>query len=619
MRGVQAFMLLGLLLCGPGCTVFSDYGKATQDARDAFVATRFDESYQLYKEELEATNDSLLYHFEAATAAHFAKKYAESLKLFDVTTRKIEEYQERALAAQAGQVVASILTNEKAISYTGSVFEQVLTQAYQARNDFMAGKRDDVIVDIRRCYEIQDKAREIYDKELKYCEQEARVKNQGNVLDAGQVKGKLDEAYAYNGAKLAAPEDVYDIAWVRYLNAWLREALASNSGDYNQAWIDLRFVADRLPQVECVVQDLARMAEASGMDEDARKVREKTQLAAPPREFGSVALFFECGMAPQKREVKVIFPTYKGAAAVAVPVYESVPNPVAGAELILGDRKARTAMFSNLDSIAFRYHKDQLPLMIAKMVIRLIVKIGLQTGGTIAIEQSTKGTKDEGVGQLAALAFSAATSVWNVVSEQADLRCWRTLPQSFQATRVFLPAGEYPARIRLLGAGGGTVREFDLGTIKVAPRKHRMISARSLGTNLTWDVPAERYDKAPAAKGGKALVEGERHTRDVLGGEGEPQKPPKPQKPAQKPQKKEPSPREEEAPPRAEEPPPVAPRAEEPPPAAEPAPAKEPPAAEEPPMTEPPRDEPGDEPAPEEPAPPEEGLPPEDDLPPGDH
>ena len=42
-------------------------------------------------------------------------------------------------------------------------------------------------------------------------------------------------------------------------------------------------------------------------------------------------LFFESGMAPRLEEFGVIFPTYKGAAKVAVPVYKSVPNPVARA------------------------------------------------------------------------------------------------------------------------------------------------------------------------------------------------------------------------------------------------------------------------------------------------
>lgn len=505
-----------LLLLGPGCTVFSDYGKSTEDARQAFMACQFDQALLTYKEDLEATNDSLLYHFEAGTAAHFAKKYDESLRLFETSTRKIEQYQSQALAESAAQVVGSVLVNEKTISYTGSVFEQVLTQAYQARNDFLRGKRDQVLVDIRRCYEIQDKAREIYEKELKYCEQEARVKSNEGVLKSGDVQGQMADAYSYKGQQLAAPEDVYDIAWVRYLNAWMREALALNDGDYNQAWIDLRFVADRLPNVECVVQDLARMAEAAGAVEDAKAVREKTKLEAPPREYGSVALFFECGMAPGLKELKIPIPTYKGVAAVAIPLYESQPNPVSGAELVLGDRRARTATFSSVDAIAFRYHKDRLPLLIAKMIIRLVVKIGIQTGGTVAIEQGTKGTKNEGIGQLVALGFSAATSAWNYVSEQADLRCWRTLPQSLQATRVFLPAGDYPAKIRLLGAGGRSVREFDLGTIRIAPGRHRMINARSLGTNLTWDVPGERYDKSGKAPQGAVAGGEERKTRNVL-------------------------------------------------------------------------------------------------------
>lgn len=520
---VRSVVVLALVtLAGaPGCTLFSDYGSSTEDARLAFERGDFKTAYEGYAEELDATNDWLLYHMEAGESAYMGKDYQTSIRLLTKTSDEIVEYQHRALTTDILQNVASMVSNEKAISYMGSAFEQILTQVYLALAHFQAGQREQVLPEIIRCYEVQDAARDVYNEELKNAENEANAKrSEAPDLDIGMVSTKLNEAYDYGD--LSDAESVYQINYVRYVNAWLREANASHQDDYNSAWIDLQYLGDQFGNLEFIQRDLIRMAEASGDDPGAAALRKRYKLPKLPDDYGSVVLFFESGMAPKLEEFGMIFPTYKGAAKFAVPIYKPVPNPVGNAVLTLGDYQAQTTTLSNVNSIAFRYHSDRMPLIIAKMVIRLILKIGIQSGGTVAIEQATKGTDHEGWGQLAALGFSAVTSVWNVVSEQADLRCWRTLPQTMQATRLYLPAGTYPAKLTLLSPGGGTIKTVDLGTITVAAGKHRMVRARSLGTNAYFDVPAESYDPV-AIETRNVLEEGalrppsvEASTRDVL-------------------------------------------------------------------------------------------------------
>lgn len=484
---------LVVLAGAPGCTVFTDYGSSTEDARAAFERGDFKTAYTTYSEDLDATNDALLYHLEAGQSAYVGQDYQNSIRLLTKVSDDIVEYQHRALTTDILQNVGSMVANEKTISYMGSAFEQILTQVYLAMGHHQAGQRDQVLPEIIRCYEVQDAAREIYDEELRNAESEANSKRgEAPDLDIGMVNAKLNEAYDYGD--LSDAESVYQINYVRYVNAWLREANASHPDDYNSAWIDLQFLGDQFGSLEFIQRDLIRMADAAGDRAQAQALRKRFGLEPIPDDWGSVALFFESGMAPRLEEFGVIFPTYLGAAKVAVPVYKSVPNPVGSAVLILGDHQAQTTTLSDVDSIAFRYHSDRMPLIIAKMVIRLIIKIGVQSGGTVAIQQATKGTDHEGWGQLAALGWSAVTSAWNVISEQADLRCWRTLPQSMQATRLYLPAGTYPAKLALLSPSGGTIKTVDLGSITVGAGKHRMVNARSLGTNAYYHVPGEDYD-----------------------------------------------------------------------------------------------------------------------------
>ena len=87
-----------------------------------------------------------------------------------------------------------------------------------------------------------------------------------------------------------------------------------------------------------------------------------------------------------------------------------------------------TASPPALESVAFRYFRDRMPLMIAKQIIRIAAKVGLQEGGHAIIKNQGKTEKNNEVVAILALVWDVLSSIWNVVSEQADLRCWRNFP-----------------------------------------------------------------------------------------------------------------------------------------------------------------------------------------------
>jgi len=69
--------------------------------------------------------------------------------------------------------------------------------------------------------------------------------------------------------------------------------------------------------------------------------------------------------------------------------------------------------------------------------------------------------------------------LFNVLTEQADLRAWRTLPDSWQAARLFLPAGVHELT---LGASGGD--EVPLGTFALDPGETMFVFARTLDRRI---------------------------------------------------------------------------------------------------------------------------------------
>jgi hypothetical protein len=326
------------------------------------------------------------------------------------------------------------------------------------------------MVEVRKVWFQQDQVRKQFAKEM----DAAKAKSREHAVDTKQLPG-VQSQVSYPPGALQSPESVYEITYAHYLSA----LLAERSGLMDDVRIGLEAAAKIRPDLGFIREDLAR-------------------LKLPPSDDGSVALLFDCGWAPHKRELKVVFPTYHSLGAIAIPIYERTANPASHARLVLGDRKAQTAILTDVDAIVFKYHHAKLPLIVLKQAIRLAVKVAAGEATAQGVKAAVKGGKkgrQNGEAEAAGWLAGLAVGVYNIASEQADLRAWLSLPQTFQATRVFLRPGDYPARVELLGSAGGVLSAADLGTVHVEAGKLSVLFARSVGTNLY--ATSERARRGP--------------------------------------------------------------------------------------------------------------------------
>ena len=70
-------------------------------------------------------------------------------------------------------------------------------------------------------------------------------------------------------------------------------------------------------------------------------------------------------------------------------------------------------------------------------------------------------------------------NLYAILSERADLRCWQTLPDSWQACRLFVPPGVHTLELEAIGAG----RRI-LGTFELDAGETMIVLARSVGNHL---------------------------------------------------------------------------------------------------------------------------------------
>ena len=141
------------------------------------------------------------------------------------------------------------------------------------------------------------------------------------------------------------------------------------------------------------------------------------------------------------------------------------PQPVSGLELSVpgGNRTVQTVVVEDIGHVAKENLDDRLAWLIAKSTVRAFLK-----------RELTKTLEDEW-----GLLGRALGDAFTFFTERADLRCWQTLPDSWQAARVFLPAGTHELRLQALGG-----EQQSLGSFELAAGETLFVIARTVGTKL---------------------------------------------------------------------------------------------------------------------------------------
>lgn len=158
-------------------------------------------------------------------------------------------------------------------------------------------------------------------------------------------------------------------------------------------------------------------------------------IRGAPEDNGKLVIIYEDGWTPQKQEVFITL----GAVAIAYPVYKFIwtePQPmlVSASSGEIGT----TYPICYLGSLALRALQEEAKWRIIRQAARAAIKGGTFAAGTA---MAAAGPNDNV--KLAGLGIMAASSIYNNLSENADLRCWMTLPENVQILVANLPSGNH--------------------------------------------------------------------------------------------------------------------------------------------------------------------------------
>lgn len=404
-----------LLLAGCATSsVFNPYPKQAQAFRQAASDSAVATTVLTSLDGKRNSADKMLYLMERARLLQLQGNYADSKTDFEGVIAAFEVIDDKARLTLSGTGAAgsSLLTNDNAIPYKGSGYERVMVHEFQAFNYLGLGDAQGATVELRRASGVQRALELKHEAELS--------KAKGDASANGIALGQYDQYFTGMDTVTGPLKNSFQNGYTFYTSAVIWEAL----GEYNSALVDFKKALELNPTNAQLQQDVIRVNNRFG----GRRPLDTRS--------GTVVVLFEQGFVPEKRPINLSLPMGDGTwASIAFPVYLAqdyvAPTPLT----IRGGTTLQTTMpqtatlqtttLVDTSVLAVKALKEQIPGMLVRQVLRVRTKKEMQ---------NQLANSGGGIAQLAA-------SMYSIISEQADLRSWLTLPANAQSARLSLPAG----------------------------------------------------------------------------------------------------------------------------------------------------------------------------------
>ncbi len=475
------FSFLALIVYLTGCN-----SNNTLQYMDAIEQNKPLDVKSLYEDDIKDEGRNLeLVLMEKGRIAQLEGDYKVSMSSFkdeiDIL-RKREIYDDTLPEAQIS--AGSVLVNDNTLDYRARLFEIEMIYLYQSYNYLGEGSLDGALVEIRRSDFIMNEAEkarrnENFDDEY-FRQTEAGIQkklfeNENNLNFSSDDGVKLDSSVTIDSKseenKNQEPKDSKQTEYEDQLRsaadqsfADMKEVLQKSKssflnpyvvfvsglihelgGEFDDAYISYKKALELMPSNIYLQKDVIRLAEKIGRNEELSKFESEFPVAwkevnkkNDSKDNGRLVVIYEDGWIEKKQQEKISL----GAVAVAYPVYNYKwiePSPLN--IKTKGETLGSTFPICYMNALTLRALKEEQKWRVIRQAARVTAKgsafaagAAMTTAGAIGGSSSL---------QLAGLGVMAATAVYNNMSENADLRCWMTLPENIQIFTAELPEGKH--------------------------------------------------------------------------------------------------------------------------------------------------------------------------------
>jgi hypothetical protein len=226
-----------------------------------------------------------------------------------------------------------------------------------------------------------------------------------------------------------------------------------NLSEYNDAYIEYKILADQLSSQVVVARELSRMAAILGFLDEVEKYKnkipEKFDLLTAEEKESELVLFVSLGRGPVKESEDVLIPP---GVRFSIPRYSRKKQ--VDAEITVFEEED-VLPNSIITTQVFNVASDSLE---ARRLAILAKETARVTSKEMLVRELEDDKDTELLGALARVLF--------MIMEEADTRCWHTLPAVFKMVKVPISSGVHNIRVQVTPNGNGSSEEFILPGIE---------------------------------------------------------------------------------------------------------------------------------------------------------
>ena len=411
-RSLCFFILIFQLAGCSTSSVFTPYPARALAYQQALSTGQLQPTLSKNQKQL-TSRDALLALLEQGRLNQLNADYRQSKQDFEQALTILSAIEDRAtisLSHTANQGSA-LVTNDNAIPYQSNVFERIFLHQFQALNYLALGDKEGAQVEMRRAQFYQEQARANHNDD------------KNNTLSAEamtEYESRLTVMNTLAQRVTSSRQNAYSF----YLSGLLYET----QGKLDDALIDYKRALTIAPDNTFLQQDVYRLADKLKRNDDLKLVKNSPKTTPAKTNEGTVVIFYEEGFVPAKKEIFLPFPWPQAWYVLAFPYYgDNWQNPEF---LSISHPSLKVAVSSQIvtdtQGLAARALKDNLVPMFIRQTLRAQTKHKMQ-------QQAS----DQG-GAILGLLVGA----YNIISENADLRSWLTLPRFAHIARFNLAEGE---------------------------------------------------------------------------------------------------------------------------------------------------------------------------------
>lgn len=366
---------------------------------------------------------------EAGRANMLTGRIDESCRWFrqavDSAIDRQEAQPKIKLSDVGNTALAATMTDDRMREYVLAPYEINLALEYLILSQEALGRREDALVDARLAVYVQDNLSTTYGADIAKAESSASA-------SAKSVCSRAEQSMVEMMTQTRN-------SWENPVLWWLTGVLFEANGEMEQAFQSYRKAAAIRPDNTVFAADAARADAQQGFSKD------KSRL---------VFIFGE-GFVAGRESLKVPVPLYTSM-SIDIPIYRNpqyVPQTVTITEKGKMAQTASPAL--NVQSLACRDLKEQLPGIVTRNITRAVTAVGAQ----VAVNNA--GNEYAQVAVLVANVI--ATSI-----RRADTRSWRTLPLGEQVwSDATLSPGTHDFDVCFGGVACSVSVDLKLGETKI--------------------------------------------------------------------------------------------------------------------------------------------------------